>query len=238
MASLSDLPKVVVSWDAAEAYGRSLLVARKNTADVTFSVRRELQVRGYQPKLEFASEALGELYSEIASSLISIPFGAALKAASGRGAAVAEVPVDLPDEIDPLRQAFMQRLAEAVRYRAMGWNHEQGKFSIIETMAISRTERTFNKRFLPSNIEGVDVIDPAGWGNVSLKGPFLDKNLQPLASEFQMKAVGNISKHVANNTAVNTHVIDMTGLSDQAVKALQQSLQGSNVRIIYVKGEQ
>ncbi|WP_168356217.1 LysM peptidoglycan-binding domain-containing protein [Lysobacter enzymogenes] len=237
-ASLSDLPKGVAGWGAAEAYGRSLLVARKNTADVTFSVRRELQVRGYQPKLEFASEALGELYSEIASSLISIPFGAALKAASARGAAVAEVPLDLPDEIDPLRQAIMQRLAEAVRYRAMGWNHEQGKFSIIETMAISRTERTFNKRFLPSNIEGVDVIDPAGWGNVSLKGPFLDKNLQPLASEFQMKAVGNISKHVANNTAVNTHVIDMTGLSDQAVKALQQSLQGSKVRIIYVKGDQ
>ena len=131
------------------------------------------------------------------------------------------------------RKAALQRMAEVLRYRALGWNHEQGKFSIIETMGISRAEQAFGKRFSPSNTEGVDFIDPNGWGNVSLKGPFLDKNLQPLAIEQQLKAVTSIQKHVQQNTAVNTHVIDTLGLSDEAFRAMQLALQNSKVRIIF-----
>lgn len=48
-----------------------------------------------------------------------------------------------------------------------------------------------------------------------------------------MKAVTSIQKHVQQNTAVNTHIIDTMGLSDQALKAMQQALQNSKVRIIY-----
>ncbi|MNW00927.1 hypothetical protein D3C71_1964850 [compost metagenome] len=50
--------------------------------------------------------------------------------------------------------------------------------------------------------------------------------------------MGNSSEHAANNTALSTHVIDMTGFSDQPLKALQQSLQDTKVRIIYVEGDQ
>ncbi|MEH6459150.1 hypothetical protein, partial [Chitinimonas sp. JJ19] len=134
------------------------------------------------------------------------------------------------------RQAALQRMAEALRYRALGWNHEQGKFSMIETMAISRAESAYGKRFLPSNIEGVDVIDPNGWGNVSLKGPFLNKNQKPLTIDQQMRAVNSIQKHVQQNTAVNTHVIDTMGLSGDVLKAMQNALGNAKVRIVYVGG--
>lgn len=135
------------------------------------------------------------------------------------------------------RQAALQRMAEVLRYRALGWNHEQGKFSVIETMAVSRAERAYGKRFMPSDVEGVDVIDPNGWGKVSLKGPFLNKNLQPLTIDQQMKAVSSIQKHVQNNTAVNTHIIDTMGLSDEALSSMQQSLKNAKIRIVYVVGE-
>lgn len=135
------------------------------------------------------------------------------------------------------RRAALQRMSEALRYRALGWNHEQGKFSVIENMAISRAESAYRKRFLPSNTEGVDVIDPSGWGNVSLKGPFLNKNLKPLTVEQQMKAVGSVQKHVRQNTAVDTHIIDILGLTDDALEAMQKSLVDESVRIIYVGGD-
>jgi hypothetical protein len=72
------------------------------------------------------------------------------------------------------KQDAVEQVAARLRNRYLSWNHEQGQFSKIEGLGIMRTEHAFNKRFKPSDIEGVDFIDPKGWGNVSLKGPFLD----------------------------------------------------------------
>jgi hypothetical protein len=117
----------------------------------------------------------------------------------------------------------------------MGWNHEQKKFSIIETLGISRAEKTLGRRFEPSNIEGVDFLDPQGFGKVSLKGPFLDKDLNPLKQEYQEGAIKSIYKHVERNTAVDVHIIDTTGLSDTVFKSMQEALKNSMTKIQYIR---
>ena len=137
------------------------------------------------------------------------------------------------DEIT--RQEALQSLAETLRYRQLGWNHEQSKFSVVETFGISRAEKAFNKRFQPSTTDGIDFKDPGGWGNISLKGPFLDSKLEPLTPAQQMRAIANIQKHVQRNRAVDVHVIDTMGLSDDVFKVLQKTLKPSNARIEYIR---
>jgi hypothetical protein len=133
------------------------------------------------------------------------------------------------------KQEALQRMQEALRYRQLSWNHEQKKFSIIEAHGVSRAEQALGRRFEPSNIEGVDFLDPTGLGRVSLKGPFLDKNLQPLKLEYQQKAAENILKHVEANKAVDIHIIDTKGLNDEVFKAMQETLKNSQTNIQYLR---
>ena len=133
------------------------------------------------------------------------------------------------------KQEALQRMQESLRYRQLSWNHEQKKFSIVEAHGISRAESALGRRFQPSNIEGVDFLDPTGLGKVSLKGPFLDNNLQPLKLEYQQKAVQNVYKHVQENTAVDVHIIDTKGLSDEVFKSMQDALKNSKVKIQYIR---
>ncbi|KQW01222.1 hypothetical protein [Rhizobacter sp. Root1221] len=104
-------------------------------------------------------------------------------------------------------------------------------------MAISRAEKTFGKAFQLSTTEGVDIIDLSGWGNVSLKGPFLNGDLEPLTDTQQMKAVSNVAKHIQQNTAVDTHIIDTTGMSTAAEETLRQAVRNANQRIIFMRGD-
>lgn len=133
------------------------------------------------------------------------------------------------------KQEALQRMQEALRYRQLSWNHEQKKFSIIEAHGISRAEQALRRRFEPSNIEGVDFLDPTGLGKISLKGPFLDKNLQPLKLGYQQKAAENILKHVEANKAVDVHIIDTKGLNDDVFRAMQETLKNSQTKIQYLR---
>ncbi|MEW8693153.1 MAG: hypothetical protein AB2535_19135, partial [Candidatus Thiodiazotropha endolucinida] len=133
------------------------------------------------------------------------------------------------------KQEALQRMQEALRYRQLSWNHEQKQFSIIEAHGVSRAEQALGRRFKPSNIEGVDFLDPTGLGKISLKGPFLDKNLQPLKLGYQQKAAENILKHVEANKAVDIHIIDTKGLNDEVFKAMQETLKNSQTKIQYLR---
>ena len=141
---------------------------------------------------------------------------------------------EVPQDQVTKKEALL-RMQEALRYRQLSWNHEQKKFSIIEAHGISRAEQALGRRFEPSNIEGVDFLDPTGLGKVSLKGPFLDKNLQPLKLEYQKKAAENILKHANANKAVDIHIIDTKGLDDEVFNAMQETLKGSKTKILYLR---
>ncbi|MGI9278033.1 MAG: hypothetical protein ACR2PX_00125 [Endozoicomonas sp.] len=133
------------------------------------------------------------------------------------------------------KQEALQRMQETLRYRQLSWNHEQKKFSMIEAHGVTRAEQALGRRFEPSNIEGVDFLDPTGFGKISLKGPFLDKNLQPLKLEYQQKATENILKHVEANKAVDIHIIDTKGLNDEVFKTMQEALINSQTKIQYLR---
>jgi hypothetical protein len=121
-------------------------------------------------------------------------------------------------------KAERQRLVETLRSRKMGWNHEQGAFSKVETLGISRAEKALGKKFQPSTVEGVDMIDVPGMGKLSLKGPFVDDTLKPLSSDLQKKSISNIKGHIKGNTAVDKHIIDTLGLDDANFKLLNDIL--------------
>lgn len=57
-----------------------------------------------------------------------------------------------------------------------------------------------------------------------------------IVGEFkhQLKAIKNIGKHIEQNSAVDTHIIDLLGLSDDAITSMQQSLQNEKIRIIFI----
>lgn len=129
----------------------------------------------------------------------------------------------------------IQRLQEALRSRILGYNHEQGKFSYNETLGISRAEKALNKKFQPSDTLGVDMKDPGGLGDVSLKGPFLNNNRQPLTSAQQEAVIKNLTKHINNNMAVDAHIIDTLGLDAKVISALKEALKNSRVKIIYLE---
>lgn len=133
------------------------------------------------------------------------------------------------------KYSALQRLAEALRYRQLGWNHEQAKFSKIETMGVSRAEKAFGKKFQPSDIEGVDFLDPGGWGKISLKGPFLNGKMEPLTNEQQLKAIESVKKHVDRNKAVNIHIVDTLGLSNENFELMRTRLSNSPVKIEYIR---
>ncbi|MEW8626342.1 MAG: hypothetical protein AB2551_11360 [Candidatus Thiodiazotropha sp.] len=133
------------------------------------------------------------------------------------------------------KQEALQHMQETLRYRQLSWNHEQKKYSVIEAHGVSRAEQALGRRFEPSNIEGVDFLDPTGLGKISLKGPFLDKKLQPLKVEYQQKAVENILKHVEANKAVDIHIIDTKGLNDEVLMTLQETLKKSQSKIHYLR---
>ena len=129
----------------------------------------------------------------------------------------------------------VQEFVDTLRSRILGYNHEQGRFSYNETLGISRAEKALNKRFEPSNTIGVDMIDPKGLGNVSLKGPFLNASKEPLTVAQQQGVIKSLQKHISNNTAVDAHIIDALGLNDDIVQALQEALKDSSKKIIYIK---
>lgn len=145
-----------------------------------------------------------------------------------------EVSVD-EGTFDREKLSEIQRLQEALRSRILGYNHEQGKFSYNETLGISRAEKALNKRFQPSDTLGVDMKDPGGLGNISLKGPFLNNNRQPLTTAQQEAVIKNLTKHVNNNTAVDVHIIDTLGLESNVIIALKEALKNSRVKIIYLE---
>ena len=133
------------------------------------------------------------------------------------------------------KMAEIQRLQEALRSRILGYNHEQGKFSYNETLGISRAEKALNKKFQPSDTLGVDMKDPGGLGNVSLKGPFLNSKQQPLTPVQQEAVIKSLTKHINHNTAVDVHIIDTLGLNQEVVKGLKEALKNSKVKIIYLE---
>lgn len=129
----------------------------------------------------------------------------------------------------------MQRLSETLRIRMLGYNHEQGRFSYNETLGISRAEKALGRKFQPSDTIGVDVVDPNGLGNISLKGPFLNAQKQPLTQVQQQAVIKNLQKHINTNTAVDVHIIDTLGLNDDVINALQEGLSNSPAKVIYIK---
>lgn len=133
------------------------------------------------------------------------------------------------------RTGLMQRLSETLRSRKLGYNHEQGRFSYNETLGISRAEKALGRKFQPSDTIGVDIVDPNGLGNISLKGPFLNAQKQPLTQVQQQAVIKNLQKHISTNTAVDVHIIDTLGLSNDVINALQDGLSNSPVKVIYIK---
>lgn len=133
------------------------------------------------------------------------------------------------------RLVEIQRLQEALRTRILGYNHEQSKFSYNETLGISRAEKALNKKFQPSDTLGVDMKDPGGLGDISLKGPFLNSKRQPLTIEQQEAVIKNLTKHISNNTAVDVHIIDTLGLEAKVINDLKEALKNSKIRIIYLE---
>lgn len=105
----------------------------------------------------------------------------------------------------------------------------------MKILGISRAEKALNKRFQPSDTLGVDMKDPGGLGNISLKGPFLNNNRQPLTTAQQEAVIKNLTKHVNNNTAVDVHIIDTLGLESNVIIALKEALKNSRVKIIYLE---
>lgn len=129
----------------------------------------------------------------------------------------------------------IQRLKDSLRYRILGYNHEQKKFSYNETLGISRSEKALNKKFQPSNTEGVDFKDPGGLGNISLKGPFLNARQEPLNLAQQNAVIENLKKHIKHNTAVDVHIVDTLGLNKDVVKGLKNGLKDSKIKIIFLE---
>lgn len=135
-----------------------------------------------------------------------------------------------------LEKSFeLQRLKDSLRYRILGYNHEQKKFSYNETLGISRSEKAFNKKFQPSDTEGVDFKDPGGLGNISLKGPFLNSKQEPLNLAQQNAVIENLKKHIKHNTAVDVHIVDTLGLNKNVVNGLKEGLKDSKIKIIFLE---
>ena len=49
--------------------------------------------------------------------------------------------------------------------------------------------------------------------------------------------VSNVAKHIQQNTAVDTHIIDTTGMSKASEAALRQAVQSADQRIIFMRGD-
>lgn len=127
-----------------------------------------------------------------------------------------------------IRQRLLNDIEQVV-LRAR--NHEQGNdLSLHEAICASRTERAFGLQLRPSTTDGIDLHGPAlhagqRWQDVSLKGPFLTKNgLLPLPPQAQRNAIGRVEGHIRGNTAVDVHVVDLFGLSEQAAHDMQAAL--------------
>lgn len=129
----------------------------------------------------------------------------------------------------------LQRLKDSLRYRILGYNHEQKKFSYNETLGISRSEKALNKKFQPSDTEGVDFKDPGGLGNISLKGPFLNARQEPLNVNQQNAVIENLKKHIRHNTAVDVHIVDTLGLNKEVVNGLKEGLKDSKIKLIFLE---
>ncbi|SCY35841.1 WXG100 family type VII secretion target [Paenibacillus polysaccharolyticus] len=129
----------------------------------------------------------------------------------------------------------LQRLKDSLRYRILGYNHEQKKFSYNETLGISRSEKALNKKFQPSDTEGVDFKDPGGLGNISLKGPFLNARQEPLNVDQQNAVIENLKKHIKHNTAVDVHIVDTLGLNKEVVNGLKEGLKDSKIKLIFLE---
>lgn len=51
----------------------------------------------------------------------------------------------------------------------------------------------------------------------------------------QQAVIKNLQKHISTNTAVDVHIIDTLGLSNDVINALQDGLSNSPVKVIYIK---
>jgi hypothetical protein len=96
-------------------------------------------------------------------------------------------------------------------------------------------EQVLGREISAGTHAGVDFVDNAagGLGNISLKGP-----IPPQGSvEGLAKAV---IKDVATNTATKTMVVDVSGLTNAQVQALQKAVAegtaNSSKKIIFIRG--